>query len=53
MGKIAGFTTNNIKLANTLSKELDPKTFDQLITFLGQANAKAILLQNRAKRHGF
>lgn len=53
MGKIAGLTTNNIELANKLSKELDKKTFDQLRTFLHQADAKAILLQNRAKRHGF
>ena len=53
MAKISGNTTNNIQLAHKLTAELDKQTFQQLRTFLHQADAKAILLQNRAKRHGF
>ena len=53
MVRISGNTRNNSILADMLVQELDPKTFEMLKIFIRQADAKAILLQNRAKRHGF
>ena len=53
ISNIAGATTNNIKLANKLVEELDPQTFREFVTFLGQAEGKIQLIKNRHKRYGF